>query len=277
MKIPASSQRWSKYFRRSPTLKITGSERKSKNSTETKHTNRHTNSRLEAVNPRPLSVFIGGGRLYSNTADLQRNWHELAEIDIVGQNDELAPAVGFEPTTNRLTADRSTTELRWIVFQFEKRRTARFSKSRGTNLLIYAQRASLFVKGFVKENSSGAGGGVPPVWEAGGGDGEPGGGVVGGVVEKGGGYWDGYMKSCEKTIRSPPQRTMAVSHCVKINTDVRNQGPSGRPGYSCFIAPCNCKSAFCRCGNHRRPLRIWSRFHNGLCAPSTNSSRRCYP
>ena len=30
-------------------------------------------------------------------------------------NEELAPAVGFEPTTNRLTADRSTTELRWIV------------------------------------------------------------------------------------------------------------------------------------------------------------------
>jgi hypothetical protein len=28
----------------------------------------------------------------------------------------LAPAVGFEPTTNRLTADRSTTELRWIKF-----------------------------------------------------------------------------------------------------------------------------------------------------------------
>ena len=29
----------------------------------------------------------------------------------------MAPAVGFEPTTNRLTADRSTTELRWIVFR----------------------------------------------------------------------------------------------------------------------------------------------------------------
>src|SRR2546427_12059835 len=29
---------------------------------------------------------------------------------------KLAPAVGFEPTTNRLTADRSTTELRWIDF-----------------------------------------------------------------------------------------------------------------------------------------------------------------
>ena len=27
----------------------------------------------------------------------------------------VAPAVGFEPTTNRLTADRSTTELRWIT------------------------------------------------------------------------------------------------------------------------------------------------------------------
>jgi hypothetical protein len=33
----------------------------------------------------------------------------------------LAPAVGFEPTTNRLTADRSTTELRWIVFALELR------------------------------------------------------------------------------------------------------------------------------------------------------------
>ena len=28
---------------------------------------------------------------------------------------KMAPAVGFEPTTNRLTADRSTTELRWIA------------------------------------------------------------------------------------------------------------------------------------------------------------------
>jgi hypothetical protein len=32
----------------------------------------------------------------------------------------LAPAVGFEPTTNRLTADRSTTELRWIKFFSQK-------------------------------------------------------------------------------------------------------------------------------------------------------------
>jgi hypothetical protein len=28
---------------------------------------------------------------------------------------KLAPEVGFEPTTNRLTADRSTTELLWIT------------------------------------------------------------------------------------------------------------------------------------------------------------------
>jgi hypothetical protein len=35
---------------------------------------------------------------------------------VVVKNLKLAPAVGFEPTTNRLTADRSTTELRWIFF-----------------------------------------------------------------------------------------------------------------------------------------------------------------
>src|SRR3954451_15072135 len=32
---------------------------------------------------------------------------------------KLAPEVGFEPTTNRLTADRSTTELLWIRFVAE--------------------------------------------------------------------------------------------------------------------------------------------------------------
>src|SRR6476620_4185910 len=32
----------------------------------------------------------------------------------------MAPEVGFEPTTNRLTADRSTTELLWIT-QLKKR------------------------------------------------------------------------------------------------------------------------------------------------------------
>jgi hypothetical protein len=32
-------------------------------------------------------------------------------------NNILAPEVGFEPTTNRLTADRSTTELLWMVLR----------------------------------------------------------------------------------------------------------------------------------------------------------------
>jgi hypothetical protein len=38
------------------------------------------------------------------------------EKSLVVSGLKLAPAVGFEPTTNRLTADRSTTELRWIFF-----------------------------------------------------------------------------------------------------------------------------------------------------------------
>jgi hypothetical protein len=38
-----------------------------------------------------------------------------AELPSKNKQAALAPAVGFEPTTNRLTADRSTTELRWII------------------------------------------------------------------------------------------------------------------------------------------------------------------
>src|SRR5437773_3042979 len=45
---------------------------------------------------------------------------------------KLAPAVGFEPTTNRLTADRSTTELRWIAYCSKNRQTHfAHSRSRG--------------------------------------------------------------------------------------------------------------------------------------------------
>ena len=40
----------------------------------------------------------------------------LSSFQQVAAGHKMAPAVGFEPTTNRLTADRSTTELRWIVF-----------------------------------------------------------------------------------------------------------------------------------------------------------------
>jgi hypothetical protein len=45
----------------------------------------------------------------------------------------MAPAVGFEPTTNRLTADRSTTELRWIT-QLKKRESV-FSRTIGSRQL----------------------------------------------------------------------------------------------------------------------------------------------
>ena len=47
----------------------------------------------------------------------------------------LAPAVGFEPTTNRLTADRSTTELRWNVFRIS-------SEGRAYTLRAQARAAS---------------------------------------------------------------------------------------------------------------------------------------
>jgi hypothetical protein len=49
----------------------------------------------------------------------------------------LAPAVGFEPTTNRLTADRSTTELRWIT-QFENCESV-FSRTIGFRQLPFHQ------------------------------------------------------------------------------------------------------------------------------------------
>src|SRR5207248_10771634 len=42
----------------------------------------------------------------------------------------LAPAVGFEPTTNRLTADRSTTELRWITIRNWARQFCAADRSR---------------------------------------------------------------------------------------------------------------------------------------------------
>ena len=47
----------------------------------------------------------------------RRFWVDLAQWTAVCSATRLflAPAVGFEPTTNRLTADRSTTELRWIL------------------------------------------------------------------------------------------------------------------------------------------------------------------
>src|SRR5689334_21653149 len=50
-------------------------------------------------------------RPWCNEERRERRSFPLIEGDFRGL--ALAPAVGFEPTTNRLTADRSTTELRW--------------------------------------------------------------------------------------------------------------------------------------------------------------------
>jgi hypothetical protein len=47
--------------------------------------------------------------------------NEPPALNIVRSHTKLAPAVGFEPTTNRLTADRSTTELRWIFYSADWR------------------------------------------------------------------------------------------------------------------------------------------------------------
>ena len=51
------------------------------------------------------------------------SWRFMGEFVSAGGHEQadglsarrMAPEVGFEPTTNRLTADRSTTELLWIV------------------------------------------------------------------------------------------------------------------------------------------------------------------
>ncbi len=47
-------------------------------------------------------------------------WQELTQRVASRQKPQKTPAVGFEPTTNRLTADRSTTELRWIDLVLRK-------------------------------------------------------------------------------------------------------------------------------------------------------------
>ena len=46
-------------------------------------------------------------------SDVKMSSRILKDINVKVLHSSLAPAVGFEPTTNRLTADRSTTELRW--------------------------------------------------------------------------------------------------------------------------------------------------------------------
>ena len=62
------------------------------------------------VNVPAQTRFLDGH--LSENSNLRFVWEEAVTDRIWS---EVAPEVGFEPTTNRLTADRSTTELLWIV------------------------------------------------------------------------------------------------------------------------------------------------------------------
>jgi hypothetical protein len=64
----------------------------------------------QAAPPRVLSISIETTKIKS----------KMRCETTITRSARMAPAVGFEPTTNRLTADRSTTELRWIT-QLKKR------------------------------------------------------------------------------------------------------------------------------------------------------------
>ena len=67
------------------------------------------NLKVAGSNPAPATNFF---QHRAAAVALFVAW--LADTVVPGQYG-MAPAVGFEPTTNRLTADRSTTELRWIT------------------------------------------------------------------------------------------------------------------------------------------------------------------
>ena len=60
----------------------------------------------------------------------------------------MAPEVGFEPTTNRLTADRSTTELLRILLDGRRNLTARrplASKNRTAHVIYFLIMSSAFL------------------------------------------------------------------------------------------------------------------------------------
>ena len=75
--------------------------------------------RPRSVFPREFSAdFVGSIMTCNSVLEIIRMADVKPVASILEQyrrkTFRLAPAVGFEPTTNRLTADRSTTELRWI-------------------------------------------------------------------------------------------------------------------------------------------------------------------
>src|SRR5262245_19931983 len=67
------------------------------------------NLKVAGSNPAPATNFF---QHRAATAALFWAWFDET---VLAAQYGMAPAVGFEPTTNRLTADRSTTELRWIT------------------------------------------------------------------------------------------------------------------------------------------------------------------
>ena len=71
---------------------------------------------IRCVNPfattaMALNIGSGGG---DRTHDLTGMNRTLSPAELRRHNN-LAPQVGFEPTTDRLTADCSTTELLWKI------------------------------------------------------------------------------------------------------------------------------------------------------------------
>ena len=66
-----------------------------------------------------IMIFKPGGQIV-RVADIESSCRILN--DVRPEHHRMAPEVGFEPTTNRLTADRSTTELLWIAMRSIERR-----------------------------------------------------------------------------------------------------------------------------------------------------------
>ena len=77
---------------------------------------------------RARQAKVGGLRLLV-TFSVFRGDRLFAAVTRLGLPKKMAPEVGFEPTTNRLTADRSTTELlRSVVGQDTNRDLGRFKR-----------------------------------------------------------------------------------------------------------------------------------------------------
>src|SRR3954471_2448018 len=84
--------------------------------------------RKPAIRGRKPTVFASLGKRLSHI--------DIAFQTITGPDANLAPEVGFEPTTNRLTADRSTTELLWNCVRSNERLYSLRTRSRTASDLV---------------------------------------------------------------------------------------------------------------------------------------------